>query len=308
MSYIEVKNLKKVFVVRKEKNFEEIVALNEVSFNIEKGEVVGYLGVNGAGKSTTIKILSGILKPTEGTVKVNGVEPHKNRKKYVKNIGVMFGQRSQLEWDLPAMDTYIMLKSIYEIPNDLFWNNFNKLSELLELKGIEKIPVRQLSLGQKTKCELVATFLHSPELVFLDEPTIGLDIKSKENIHNFITKINKEFKTTIFITSHDLSDIEKLTSKIILINYYQGTIIDLLEKSGKTHEIIVEIKQNTKFNFDLKYEYKNIDDGRYKITLKNNKEFIETMKYIVENNEIVNFKVNEITLEKVLMDLYNSFK
>ncbi|WP_064610063.1 ATP-binding cassette domain-containing protein [Streptobacillus moniliformis] len=300
MSYIKVEKLTKKF-----KDFE---AIKGISFEVEKGDIIGFLGVNGAGKSTTIKMLSGILKPTSGTILINGIEPQKNRKKYVKNIGVMFGQRSQLEWDLPSIDTYYILKRIYDIPDEEFRNNLKKLSEILELNGLENKPVRELSLGQKTKCELVATFLHNPELVFLDEPTIGLDVKSKKNIHELIKKINKEFNTTVVITSHDLEDIENVTQKIMIINkgvlYYKGNIDELLKKSGITHEIIVEIKNNTKFEISDSYIKEKIDDLKYKLKLKSKDEFLNAMKEIIEKNQVINLEINEQTLENILINLY----
>lgn len=311
MSYIEVKNLNKIFNRKKRRQIEFVEALKDVSFTIEQGEILGYLGVNGAGKSTTIKILSGIIRPSKGSVNVAGIEPYKNRKSYVKNIGVMFGQRSQLEWDLPAMDTYLMLKKIYEIPTEQFWRTFNTLSTLLNLDGIEQVPVRHLSLGQKTKCELVATFIHSPSLVFLDEPTIGLDIKVKENIHKVIEEINKEFETTIFITSHDLSDIEKVAERIIIINegeiYYDGSIKKLLAESGRTHEILIEIHNGTELIVDDSHNIRVIDETNYIITLTNKDDFVGTLTELIAKNKIVNLKINEVTLENVLIELYNSF-
>lgn len=311
MSYIEVKQLNKVFARKKKGKSEMIEALQNISFSIEKGEILGYLGVNGAGKSTTIKILAGIIRPTNGSVTVSGIEPYKNRKSYVKDIGVMFGQRSQLEWDLPAMDTYLMLKMIYDIPKKQFWDTFEILSNLLELNGIEQVPVRHLSLGQKIKCELVATFIHNPSLVFLDEPTIGLDIKVKESIHNVIEKINRELGTTIFITSHDLSDIEKVAKRIIIINkgelYYDGSIENLLNTSGRTHEILIETKRGLQLNLECNHDIEVIDESNYKVTLKNKEDFVSVIKQIVEKNEIVNLKINEATLENVLIELYNTF-
>lgn len=306
-----MKQLNKVFTRKKNRRTETIEALRDISFSIERGEILGYLGVNGAGKSTTIKILAGIIKPTNGSATVSSIEPYKNRKSYVKDIGVMFGQRSQLEWDLPAMDTYLMLKMIYDIPTKQFWDTFEVLSKLLELNGIEQVPVRQLSLGQKAKCELVATFIHNPSLVFLDEPTIGLDIKAKESIHNVIEKINREFGTTIFITSHDLSDIEKVAKRIIIINkgelYYDGSIENLLSTSGKPHEILIEIKSDSNLILESNYNIEMIDETNYKVTLQSKEDFVNVIKQIVEKNEIVNLKINEATLENVLIELYNTF-
>ena len=202
---IEVKNLKKEFKTFSKghgikdsikslikRNYSTVKALNDINFKIEKGEIRGFIGPNGAGKSTTIKILCGILFPTSGQVKVNGFEPWSQRKKYVKNIGVVFGQKSQLWFDLPPIDTYHLNKAIYDIPDTKFKKTLDYLVNLLEIKDIIYRPTRQLSLGEKMKCELVSSLLHGPDIVFLDEPTIGLDIISKEKIRQFIKKINRE--------------------------------------------------------------------------------------------------------------------
>ncbi|MBF0779680.1 ATP-binding cassette domain-containing protein [Granulicatella sp. 19428wC4_WM01] len=289
-----------------------IHALKNISFELEKSEIVGYLGLNGAGKSTTIKILSGILKPDSGSVTVGGVEPYKNRKRYVKNIGVMFGQRSQLEWDLPAIDTYLMLKQIYNIPTAQFWDTFNHLSELLDMDDIEKIPVRHLSLGQKTKCEILATFLHRPSLVFLDEPTIGLDIKAKENIHKVIKSLNKEFGTTIFITSHDLSDIEKMVDRVLIINkgelFYDGSLKNLIKDSEQSQELTVEISEKSQFSLSKHYKVDELEYNKFKIKLIKEDNLVTLINELMENNEVISLKIDEPTLESVLINLYDTIE
>lgn len=309
MGHIYVNNLNKTFIRKNRGKVDKVQALKNISFELEKGEIVGYLGLNGAGKSTTIKILSGILKPDNGIVKVDGVEPYKNRKHYVKNIGVMFGQRSQLEWDLPAMDTYFMLKQIYNIPKEQFWDTFNQLSELLNMNGIEKIPVRHLSLGQKTKCELLATFLHRPSLVFLDEPTIGLDIKAKESIHKVIKSINKEFGTTIFITSHDLSDIEKLVDRVLIINkgelFYDGSLKNLINDSGQTQEVTIEICEETQMVISKHYSVDRLNNNKYKIRLTKEDNLVDLIDELMKNNEVLSLQIDEPTLETVLIHLYD---
>lgn len=208
-----------------------INAINHISFTINDGEMVGYIGPNGAGKSSTIKILSGILTPDSGTCLVNGQVPWKDRKEYVRQIGVVFGQRSQLWWDIPVMDSFELLQAIYSIPAPRYRNKLDELTQLLHLKEILKTPTRQLSLGQRMRCEIAASLLHDPKLLFLDEPTIGLDAVSKIAVRGFIKKINEEHKTTVILTTHDMQDIEAITKRVILIGRGQklidGTMEDL---------------------------------------------------------------------------------
>ncbi len=208
-----------------------IEAIKGISFSIDDGEMVGYIGPNGAGKSTTIKILSGILMPDGGTCVVNGQVPWKDRKEYVRQIGVVFGQRSQLWWDIPVIDSFELLKSIYAIPSAAYRGKLDELTGLLHLEELLKTPTRQLSLGQRMRCELAASLLHDPKLLFLDEPTIGLDAVSKIAVRDFIRKLNEEHKTTVILTTHDMQDIEAITNRVILIGRGQklmdGTLNDL---------------------------------------------------------------------------------
>ena len=199
------------------REYETVTALDNVSFEIQDGETVGYIGPNGAGKSTTIKILSGILTPDSGECLVDGRTPWKNRIEHVAKIGVVFGQRSQLWWDVPVIDSFELLKDIYSIPADVYKSNVEELIGLLDLGEILKTPARQLSLGQRMRCELAASLLHSPDILFLDEPTIGLDAVSKIAVREFIVKLNQERKTTVILTTHDMQDIEAITKRIILI-------------------------------------------------------------------------------------------
>ncbi len=213
------------------REYEVIHALSDVSFQISDGEMVGYIGPNGAGKSSTIKILSGILTPDSGTVMVDGRIPHKNRMEHVKGIGVVFGQRSQLWWDVPVIDSFELLKDIYSIPKAAYRNNLEELTELLNLTELLRSPVRQLSLGQRMRCEIAASLLHSPRILFLDEPTIGLDAVSKIAVREFIKKQNELHKTTVILTTHDMQDIEALSQRIILIGkgkiLLDGTLEDI---------------------------------------------------------------------------------
>lgn len=216
---------------------EEIRALSDVSFQITEGEMVGYIGPNGAGKSSTIKILSGILTPDSGTCIIDGRTPWKERREHVKRIGVVFGQRSQLWWDIPVIDSFQLLKEIYSISTSDYNSTLEELTELLQLGEILRTPTRQLSLGQRMRCEIAASLLHRPKLLFLDEPTIGLDAVSKLAVRDFIRQLNKEHHTTVILTTHDMQDIEAIASRVILIGKGQilldGTLEDMKQSSGQ---------------------------------------------------------------------------
>lgn len=227
------------------KEYEYIHALDHVSFSIDDGEMVGYIGPNGAGKSSTIKILSGILTPDSGTCVVNGRTPWKDRVKHVKEIGVVFGQRSQLWWDVPVIDSYELLKDIYQIPQNQYQSNLDELTELLNLSELLMTPTRQLSLGQRMRCEIAASLLHRPKVLFLDEPTIGLDAVSKLAVREFILKLNETHKTTVILTTHDMQDIEALTSRIIMIGkgrvLLDGKLSDIKRGNASIDESIAEL-------------------------------------------------------------------
>ncbi len=227
------------------REYEIVHALSDVSFTIKDGEMVGYIGPNGAGKSSTIKILSGILTPDSGTVLVDGRIPYKNRIEHVSQIGVVFGQRTQLWWDVPVIDSFELLKDIYSIPNETYKNNLEELSELLHLKELLRMPTRQLSLGQRMRCEIAASLLHSPKILFLDEPTIGLDAVSKLAVRDFIKKQNEIHKTTVILTTHDMQDIEALSKRIILIGKGQilldGTLEDIKKGNADIDTTIAEL-------------------------------------------------------------------
>lgn len=227
------------------REYEVIHALRDVSFTIHDGEMVGYIGPNGAGKSSTIKILSGILTPDSGTVLVNGRVPYKNRIAHVREIGVVFGQRSQLWWDVPVIDSFELLKDIYSIPQSVYQQSLEELTELLDLKELLRSPVRQLSLGQRMRCEIAASLLHRPRILFLDEPTIGLDAVSKLAVRDFIRKQNREHKTTVLLTTHDMQDIEALASRIILIGkgeiLMDGTLKDIKSGNETIDETVAQL-------------------------------------------------------------------
>lgn len=291
-----------------------IEALKNVSFDVEEGDIVGYIGPNGAGKSTTIKIMSGILNPTSGECKIMGYTPWKDRKQYVKNIGVVFGQRSQLWWDVPIIDSFELLKDIYKIPDKEYNETLTELTETLNLSELLNRPLRQLSLGQKMKCELAGSLIHRPKILFLDEPTIGLDAVTKLSVREFIKKINKKWGTTIILTTHDMSDIDALTNKIILIGrgqiLYNGSFSAIKQKYDNVKLIDVEFKQvYNKIEFD---GYEVVSHNQNMATLKNlpttnfnTKDFINE---ISKKYEVVDFSVKPISVDEILAKLYTELE
>lgn len=307
MSFINVDCISKTFKVAKrnsglkaalksffKREYTYIDAVKNVSFSIEKGEIVGYIGPNGAGKSTTIKMLSGILLPTAGNIRVNGLDPFKDRKKYVSNIGVVFGQRSQLSWDIPAEDTFDLLKDIYDLSDKEYQKTKTELVNLLNLQEVMKQPVRSLSLGQRMRCEIAASLLHKPKILFLDEPTIGLDAESKKIVRDFIKKLNKNHKTTVILTTHDMTDIEALAKRIILIGkgelLYDGTLSNLKKKYGSYKEVLVSTNEK-------------IEKIRLKGIIKKSKN-INGYSFIIDSNVLSLSKfLNNLSLKYVINDI-----
>ena len=231
-----------------DRQFDLIHAVDQVSFEVQPGELLGYIGPNGAGKSTTIKMLTGLLVPTSGEISVNGFVPWQERKSYVKNIGAVFGQRTTLWWDLPLRDSLDLLQHIYEIPDKTFTQNLGMFREILELDTFMETPVRSLSLGQRMRADLCAALLHNPKLVFLDEPTIGLDVIAKQRMREFIQFINHERGTTILLTTHDLSDVARLCERVIIIDrgklLFDGKLTRLLEAFGGRRLLHVEFAED----------------------------------------------------------------
>jgi ABC-2 type transport system ATP-binding protein len=247
---IEVDGLTKSFVVRRGRFRRErhtIEAVDDISFRVERGELLGYLGPNGAGKSTTIKMLTGILVPTAGRVSVAGLDPSRRRLELAGRIGAMFGQRVQLWWDLPLVDSFELLRHIYRVPEDRYRASLARFREVLELDPFLATPVRQLSLGQRIRGELTAAMLHGPELLFLDEPTIGLDVVAKQRVREFLVEINREDGVTVMLTTHDLGDIERLCSRLLVIDHgsliWDGSIPDLKERFGGERVLVVDMER-----------------------------------------------------------------
>ncbi len=227
---IEMKGVNKTYRVRRReaglgnavkslfsRAYTEIPALRDMTFTIPDGQIVGYIGPNGAGKSTTVKILSGILRPDSGTCLADGLVPWEDRKRHVARLGVVFGQRSQLWWDVPVIDSFELLRDIYRVPEARYRENLDRLTELLDLADLLKTPARMLSLGQRMRCEIASALLHSPRLLFLDEPTIGLDAVSKLKVREFILEQNRQCGTTVILTTHDMQDVDALCSRVLLI-------------------------------------------------------------------------------------------
>jgi ABC-2 type transport system ATP-binding protein len=260
VSLIEVEDLNKTFKIATRRGgpfgalktllsreYRDVRAVDGVSFRLEAGEMVGYIGPNGAGKSTTIKMLTGILVPSGGHIMIDGRVPHQQRVAHVRRIGVVFGQRTQLWWDLPTIESFELLRYIYRLPEQRWRKNLDTFTELLDLGPFLETPVRQLSLGQRMRADLVAALLHEPAILFLDEPTIGLDIVAKERIRQFLAHINRERGVTVILTTHDLGDIERLCSRVVLIDHghviYDGALEALRQRFGQQRTLVVDFDQ-----------------------------------------------------------------
>ena len=327
---IELKNVRKEFVSTKHypgfkgavkglftKEKETKVAVDDVSFSIREGEMVGYIGSNGAGKSTTIKMMSGILTPTGGTCLVNGIEPYKNRKVNAKNIGVVFGQRTQLWWDLPLSETYTVLKEIYEVSDEDFKERMNFFYEVLELKDFIHSSVRTLSLGQRMRADLAAALLHNPRVLYLDEPTIGLDIVVKDRIRQAIREINEKYNTTVILTTHDLGDIEELCNRIIIIDagkkIYDGTLLDLKRSYGGSCSIHFEMKEtpdqakiqavhaiSDKMDIEIKKKKISVNFSKNDFTVA------EVIGKIMADMEVTDVQIKETELTDIVKRIYQN--
>lgn len=303
---IEVNGVKKYYkIAKQEKGFASSVkrlfsrkyeirkAVDDISFSIEKGEIVGFIGPNGAGKSTTIKMLSGILYPDDGSIKINGFVPYKQRKEYVKNIGVVFGQKTQLNWDLPLIESFELLKYIYKIPQKTYEENLAKFTELLDMEEFIHQPVRQLSLGQRMRGDIVAALLHSPEIVFFDEPTIGLDVVAKEKIREFIRYINEKEHTTMIFTTHDMQDIEKVCNRLIIIDkgkkIYDGSVGEIKNQyaSLKSVEVLLEDGKKETYTFDINETPMN-----------------EVMEQLFSEHSVKDISICEPEIDGIIRDIY----
>lgn len=300
------------------RKYDIVKAVDDISFHVPKGEILGFIGANGAGKSTTIKMLTGILTPTSGSIQINGQVPYKNRKKYVKEIGVVFGQRTQLWWDLPLVETFSVLKQIYQVEDKAFNERMGLLNEVLELEDFIKSPVRTLSLGQRMRADLAASLIHNPKVLFLDEPTIGLDVAVKNNIRKAITQINEQEKTTIILTTHDLNDIESLCKRIVMIDkgkiMYDGSLTQMKSQFGKYREVNMSLFNNEqleKLNFIANFKVEDddikVNRSKEKITVTFNAEKIsisDMLSYILANVSVKDLSVNDVNIEEIVCRMY----
>jgi len=287
-------------------------ALDDVSFSINDGEMVGYIGPNGAGKSTSIKIMCGILNPDSGECIINERTPWKDRKNHVRDIGVVFGQRSQLWWDVPVIDSFELIKDIYKVRSNEYKNNLDELVALLDLSEIVKTPVRSLSLGQRMRCEIAASLLHNPKILFLDEPTIGLDAISKIAVRQFIKKLNTEKKTTVILTTHDMQDIEALTKRIVLIG--KGKILldsNLQELRNRISTLKTLTVDFTGAAPPINSDWTIIDihEGRLSISFDSvDYSVSDVITHISQNSIIQDVSVSGITSEEMVAGLYTEYK
>ena len=287
----------------------EIRAVDGVTFAIERGECVGYIGPNGAGKSTTIKMLTGLLVPTGGIINVNGFLPWRERTKFVAKIGVVFGQRTTLWWDLPVIESLDLLKHIYRIPPDRYKSNLDLFRGMLELDNFLDTPVRALSLGQRMRADLCAAMLHNPDLLFLDEPTIGLDVVAKERIRQFIRQINQTTHTTILLTTHDLSDVEKLCERVLIIDkghlLYDGDLDALQKRFGGKRKLFVDFAENYPEIDDLGVEILERDGNRAVLAFERDKiTASELIGKISQRYRIRDLSVKEPEIENTIRRIY----
>jgi ABC-2 type transport system ATP-binding protein len=330
MFAIDVEQLRKEFKVQQsrsglkgafqdlfKRDYKEVVAVKDISFQIPKGEICGYIGENGAGKSTTIKMLTGILVPTSGHIKVNGFVPFQEREKFVAGIGVVFGQRSQLWWDIGVIESFQLLKKVYRVSEEDYKERLDELVERLQLQDLLSRPVRKLSLGQRMRCELAASLLHNPSIVFLDEPTIGLDIVVKTEIREFLKSLNRRYETTILLTTHDLQDIEALCSRVIMLDdgriIYDGSLEELKAKWGKGKEVFLQftnpatLESLKELTAGLEVAWKFDNDFASSVFIPQNQANVsEVLSRIVGVLEIQDIKIVETNTEDIVREIYKT--
>ncbi|MDR2044212.1 MAG: ATP-binding cassette domain-containing protein [Clostridium sp.] len=325
MAFIEVKNITKNYQIFKRENgfknsvkslfyreYELKEAVKNVNFEIEKGETVGYIGMNGAGKSTTLKMLAGILTPTGGTIHVGGIVPYERRKENAMQMGAVFGQRSRLNWDLPMTDTFELYRRMYNIDSVHYTRNVLYYTQLLEMGEFQNRPVRQLSLGEKMRANLALAFLHNPKVVYLDEPTIGLDVVAKARIREFIREINEGEKTTVILTTHDMADIEKICDRLIFLYngevFYDGRLTEFKEAYGYVYKISVVCTQDLEARQGLSL----ISSEHNKYVFEGDKRSLGIEQALAsvmgQGKMIASLQVEEASIEKIVMNIAEDAK
>ena len=296
------------------RNYRNFRAVDTVSFAIGQGEMVGYIGPNGAGKSTSIKMLTGILVPTSGRIEANGFNPWRERTRYAKTIGVVFGQRTQLWWDIAVVESFRLLQKIYEIPQAEYEARLQKFDQVLELKRFLRTPVRKLSLGERMRCDVAAALLHNPPLLFLDEPTIGLDIVAKENIRTFLKEVNREYGTTMLLTTHDLSDIEELCHRLMIIDHgkvlYDGALSDLKSKLWQESALKIDLREREQAEAMALFRMEGVAVQRIdelSFRLRFHREQVkpaDLIRRVVNEVQVLDIAIEEQSIEEVVRRIY----
>jgi ABC-2 type transport system ATP-binding protein len=312
MPVIELENVSRAFTVSTRTGLRrtrrEVRAVDDLSFTVEPGEVMGYIGPNGAGKSTTIKMLTGILVPTGGSIRVAGVDPSRHRMKLARRIGVVFGQRTTLWWDLPLKDSFAVLQKMYDVPRARHAENLATFVELLDLGDLLDVPVRQLSLGQRMRGDIAAALLHDPEIVYLDEPTIGLDIISKARLREFLAQVNKDRRTTIILTTHDLDDIEALCSRVMVIDHghqvFDGTLAGLRASQSAPRTLVVDLATSLPPITIEGATVVKVDGPRQHLSFPASTSAAPLVAQIAATYPLIDLSVAEPTIESIIARLY----
>ena len=321
MSTISVKNLKKFYRVHKKepglkgsvkslfhRRYEDVKAVNNISFDIEEGELIGFIGPNGAGKTTTLKVLSGLLHPTSGAASVLGFKPWERKREFQKQFALIMGQKNQLWWDLPAIESFSLNREIYEVPEGEYKKTLNKLVKLLNIKDILNIQVRKLSLGQRMKCELVAALLHSPKVLFLDEPTIGLDVVMQKSMRDFIKEYNREFRATIILTSHYMEDVKELCDRVIIIDHgkilYDGKLAKVIDTyaRNKILTVIFSSEPNQRKLAELG-DVKEYKFPQAVITVKR-KDSSKKAAKLLKEFPVADLNIEEVPIEAIIREIF----
>lgn len=314
MPLIDVSGLERTFVVRRRAGFmrrtrSEVRAVHDLTFSVETGEMVGYIGPNGAGKSTTIKMLTGILVPTAGSLRVAGLDPSRQRTELAQRIGVVFGQRTTLWWDLPLRDSFELLRKIYRIPDARYRQNLDRFVELLDLGDQLDTPVRQLSLGQRMRGDIAAALLHDPEILYLDEPTIGLDVVSKGRLREFLRALNAERSTTLLLTTHDLQDIEALCDRVIVIDHgtsvYDGSLAGLHAQGGSSRTLVVDLVDEGPPIDVPGARVKKVEGPRQWLSFPTEASAAPVVAAVAAAYDVADLSIQEPDIEDVIRDLYS---